>query len=131
MKKCLGQKPCSTEEYEYFLNEDWSTANPSHAKVILESVIGHKSILKKFKENQMNKYLILFEFAKAKWANGPYAMEVQKEIYKEYLAWTGTSMIGNVGGQLGLWVGFSVTGFIAGTFNVIPKMCKYVIQMLK
>ena len=58
-------------------------------------------------------------------------MEVQKEIHKEYLAWTGTSMIGNVGGQLGLWVGFSVTGFMAGTFNVIPKMCKYVIQMLK
>ena len=47
---------------------------------------------------------------------------------KENLVWTGTSMVGNVGGQLGLWVGFSFAGLLAGTLNVIPKMWDLVLR---
>ena len=68
-------------------------------------------------DNQMDKYMILLEFAKGKWSNGLYANKIQKHIYREYLAWTGTSLVGNIGGQLGLWVGFSVAGFISGAMN--------------
>ena len=106
------------------MNQDWPTVDPLRAKIMLEDLIGQEQryLIEKLQQRQMDKYVILLEFAKNKWILGSYEMEVQKETYKENLAWTGISMVGNVGGQLGLWVGFSFTGLLAGTLNVIPKM---------
>ena len=122
MENCVGQKPCSSEEYEFHLGKDWSARDPSRAQNILQKILGNQTLLNKLLDRFDNTYVFILEFAKSKWSNGPYAMEVQKYVHKEYLAWTGTSLIGNVGGQLGLWVGFSFTGFLAQTLNFCPKM---------
>ena len=65
MKKCLGQKPCITEYYEFFLNQDWSTVDPLRAKIMLEDLIGQeqRDLIEKLKQRQMDKYVILLEFA--------------------------------------------------------------------
>ena len=117
MEECMGQKPCITEEYSIFENKQWSAKDPPVAKKILEDYIFNRTLLDEILDNQMDKYMILLEFAKGKWSNGLYANKIQKHIYREYLAWTGTSLVGNIGGQLGLWVGFSVAGFISGAMN--------------
>ena len=69
--------------------------------------------------------MILLEFAKRKSSNGVYANKIQKHVYKEYLAWTGASIVGNVGGLLGLWVGFSFTGFVSGAINCLFELCNF------
>ena len=70
----------------------------------------------------MDEYIIWVEFMKEVSSNGRYTTTVQKHVHKEYLSWTGTGLVGNVGGQLGLWLGFSFTGFIAGVVNLAPKI---------
>ena len=74
---------------------------------------------------QENKYIFWLEFWKERSSNGRYMNSVQKYVNKEYLSWTGTSMVGNVGGQLGLWLGFSFTGCVAGALNLIPTILDY------
>ena len=125
MEKCMGQKPCITEEYSLFENLQWSAKDPSSAKKILEDYISNKTLLDELFDRQMNKYMILLEFAKRKSSNGVYANKIQKYVYKEYLAWTGASMVGNIGGQLGLWVGFSFTSFISGAINCLFELCNF------
>ena len=73
-------------------------------------------------KNQKTKYNIWIDFWIELSSNGRYNTAVQKYVHKEYLSWTGTGLVGNVGGQLGLWLGFSFTGFIAGVVNLAPKM---------
>ena len=89
----------------------------------------HDDVVDNLMEKQMNKYLFWLYFSKEKVSNGLYTNEIQKYVHKEYLAWTGISLVGNVGGQLGLWVGFSFTGFLAGTLNVIPNAWNFLRHM--
>ena len=126
MEKCMGQKPCITEEYSLFENVQWSGKDQSTTKRILKDYIFNKTLLDELLEGQSNKLMILMEFAKGKWSNGLYANKIQKHIHKEYLAWTATSMVGNVGGLLGLWVGFSFTGFILGAIKFVTRVSNIV-----
>ena len=131
MNKCLSQTPCITEEYEFSKYKDWSAEDTSHSRRILQKLLNDSNLVDRLMVKYENKFVFILEFARPRWSNGPYAIEVQKQIHKEYLAWTVTSMIGNVGGQLGLWLGFSFTGFLAGTFNVFPRLRNFVHGMLK
>ena len=45
MEKCLGQKPCSSEEYEFHLGKDWSARDPSRAQNILQKILGNQTLL--------------------------------------------------------------------------------------
>ena len=47
-------------------------------------------------------------------------------VYEEYLIYNTMGMIGSVGGTLGIFIGFSVTGFISSAIGFIKKMqtCK-------
>ena len=127
MNKCLSQIPCTTEEYEFSQYKDYSAVDTPNAQRILKELLGDSNLV----DRLMDKHIYIIEFARPRWSNGPYAIEVQKQIHKEYLAWTVTSMIGNVGGQLGLWLGFSFTGFLAGTFNVFPRLRNFVYGCLR
>ena len=118
----MGQKPCITEEYSLFENVQWSGKDQSTTKRIPKDYIFNKTLLDELLVGQSYKLMILLEFAKGKWSNGLYANKIQKHIHKEYLAWTATSMVGNVGGLLGLWVGFSFTGFILGAIKFVTSV---------
>ena len=131
MNKCLSQIPCTTEEYEFSQYKDWSAEDTSNAQRILQTFLNDSNLVDRLMVKYENKFVFILEFARPRWSNGPYAIKVQKQIHKEYLAWTVTSMIGNIGGQLGLWLGFSFTGFLAGTFNVFPRLRNFVYGMLK
>ena len=61
-------------------------------------------------------------FKVPKWSRGEYIHGVQKEVHKEFWAMTGMSLIGNVGGQLGLCLGFSFIGFSGWVLALIPEL---------
>ena len=71
--------------------------------------------------NQDKKYMFWISFSPSDSTRGKYTKQVQIEVSKEYKTLTAISLVGNIGGQLGLFVGFSCTGFIAWMLNLVPK----------
>ena len=118
IEECLEILPCITEEYSISEDKDWSGST----KEILRGYFNNVSIVEDIADRQMDKYIVWLYFRKWSSSNGLYTGRVKKEIHREYLVWTDISMIGNVGGQLGLWVGFSFTGFLFGALSVFPKV---------
>ena len=77
------------------------------------------TVVEELLEEQMSKYYIWISLTSDKTKpRGYYSDKVQKIIHKEYLVWKSTGMVGNIGGQLGLWVGFSFMGIIGGILNL-------------
>ena len=48
----------------------------------------------------------------------------QVRVHQEYLVWTWYSLLGNAGGQMGLWVGFSFIGTTIWALNLFKKIWK-------
>ena len=46
----------------------------------------------------------------------------QVRVHQEYLVWTWYSLLGNAGGQMGLWVGFSFIGTTTWALNLFKKI---------
>ena len=112
---CMDKLPCITEEYIIKENGDWS----GQSRKIIGGYFSNGDVFDKIVERQEDKFMIWLEFRKMKWSTGLYTTQLTKEVHREYLVWTDISMIGNVGGQLGLWLGFSFTGFMLGILNLI------------
>ena len=68
------------------------------------------------------KYMIWVNIASPKSARGKYTKRLEVDVHKEYWALTEISLIGNIGGQLGLCVGFSFTGFVAWMLGLFPDI---------
>ena len=60
--------------------------------------------------------------------HGGYSDELKVEAHTEHLAWTFKCLIGNIGGYLGLCVGFSFTGLISWMFNMLPRVRQALIR---
>ena len=127
----MEQKPCIVQEYLEELDPLWS--------VIGDDRISSNALLRKFLKNSIvetilenldNKYMVWPAFSPRRTGRGKYSKYLSIDVHKEYLAVTNTSLVGNVGGQLGLFVGFSFTGFIAWMFDLFPKI-KSVFALLK
>ena len=110
----MGHVPCVSEEYSVQEHNVWSTPGLSNTEGLLKEFLNEK-VVRGLLHNQTSKYLLWLQFGRDNEGTiGVYANKSQKYIHKEYLVWTGISVVGNIGGQLGLWVGFSFTGFVAG-----------------
>ena len=76
-------------------------------------------VVEELLEDQWSKYYFWISLTSDKTEpHGYYSDKINKFVHREYLVWTVTSMVGNIGGQLGLWVGFSFTGLVAGILNL-------------
>ena len=81
-------------------------------------------VVEQILEGQHGKYYFWIELTGDKQKpNGYYSDKIQKFIHREYLVWTDIGMVGNIGGQLSLWVGFSFTGLAAGILNFWFRRC--------
>ena len=72
-------------------------------------------------DRHQHRYMFAIGFENSQGKNqGIYQRGYQKEVHTEYLAWSLMAIVGNIGGYMGLCVGFSFTGFIAWTIDLIP-----------
>ena len=120
--ECRGLMPCTTEEYTVNVDHRW-TSKGSSTKQLMMTHLSNK-VVEHLLENQQRKYYFLISLTSDKQKpNGYYSDKIQKFIHKEYLVWTEIGMVGNIGGQLGLWVGFSFTSLAAGILNLWYWAC--------
>ena len=78
-----------------------------------------------------NSFLFYLDMDSPEGTQGVYSDELKVEVHTEHLAWTFKSLIGNIGGYLGLCVGFSFTGLISWMLNMLPRVRQALIQFLQ
>ena len=102
--KCMTKKSCHVYEYEinkdiliWDLNKRMKLDNGTTTKMLDSDDIDNTIIL--------DLRIDLLD-----WSKGYRTRELSLDVYTEYYLLTGVSLIGNVGGQLGLFIGFSFLG---------------------
>ena len=113
--ECLGLTSCLIQEYDIKEYKPWS-GNPLD---IFQGLFS-SSIVDDLMERHENKYMFAIDFHDHEWNRGKRTYGLRVDDNKEYLVWTGISLVGNTGGYFGLCVGFSFTGFISWLLNIIP-----------
>ena len=84
----------------------------------------NEEVRKQLLDTNNTQYMFWASFLSPQSTRGEYINRVQKDVHKELVSMTGISLIGNVGGQLGLCLGFSFIGFIAWLLVMVPKIFK-------
>ena len=66
----------------------------------------------------------VYSWGEKNWANLAYEIDPPEEVtvFQEYVVYDTISMIGSVGGTLGMFIGFSFTGFISSIINGLSKL---------
>ena len=59
------------------------------------------------------------------WSRGDRTKELELEVLSEYYVWNAFSLVGNVGGQLGLFISFSFIGCFGWLMEHVKKLLKY------
>ena len=115
-KSCQELKPCFVQEYRMGDHPLYSGNSKAFMKRAMKFLD-----LDFTEDEQKNKYIFVLDLATPTATRGKYTGKFQKDVDTEKLAWSGISVIGNIGGYMGLCVGFSFTGFIAWTLAILPK----------
>ena len=118
--RCMTKKPCHVHEYDIKkgneitdLNERMKLHNETVAKMLDSDDIDDTIILK-------------LRIDLLDWSKGDRTDELHLDVYTEYYVWTGVSLIGNVGGQLGLFIGFSFLGSWVWLMGKVHWICSLV-----
>ena len=102
--KCMTKKSCHV--YEYDINKDYVNQN---LKNMIK--VGNETVSKILGSDDVDDTIILkLRIDLPDWSKGDRTKELQLDVYTEYYIWSGVSLVGNVGGQLGLFIGFSFLG---------------------
>ena len=121
-QECVGLMPCITEEYTAGVDDVWTSKESSTKQLMMAFLLD--KVVEELLEDQQRKYFFWIELTSDKQKpNRHYSDKIQKFVHREYLVWTDIGMVGNIGGQLSLWVGFSFTGLAAGILNVWYRGC--------
>ena len=96
----MTKKSCHV--YEYDINKDYVNRNFK---------LGNETVSKILGSDDLDDTIILkLRIDLPDWSKGDRTKELQLDVYTEYYVWSGVSLVGNVGGQLGLFIGFSFLG---------------------
>ena len=72
-------------------------------------------------------FQFLLNYDHLDWSNGVPTTNLMVDIHREYLVWTEFALIGNIGGMMGMTIGFSFMSYIGFALDIIPRLWR---QML-
>ena len=111
--KCMTKKSCHV--YEYDINRDYRIQELKgderlYVEKTIRSLGGNNETISNILQDSEETILLDLEFDELDWSKGDRTKELQLDVYTEYYVWTEVALIGSVGGQLGLFIGFSFLG---------------------
>ena len=121
--QCKAQKACQMTEYSMNVYKYCGLKD----KIAIENDL--KSIASALTDNQTkmlldepeNSFMFLITFDHPDWSRGDEKLHVR--ILEEHLLWTGMDLVSMVGGQMGLFKGFSFMGTIVWLLNTVGGYC--------
>ena len=116
---CRRQKSCSVTEYSL----DEYTSFPQGEMVT--SWIENYGFEGGFKKTMGNSLQFSLCIDHINWQKGDREKELKVEINEEYLLWSVTTLVGNVGGVMSMTIGFSFFGYIGMWLDVIPSILRF------
>ena len=126
LQECSGLTPCLIKEYvgeEYDL---WTSKPYDQNKndLILKMLVNQK-VYDKILPMVNDSFMLMPMIGYPRWSRGEYRGGIQVEVHKEYQALTGISLVANIGGYFGLFVGFSFSGFVTSLRDVAPQVYRF------
>ena len=114
---CRRRKTCSVTEYSLYEYEstpqDEATWHVNY---------GFKGGFQKTRGNSLQFSLWIDNL---NWQKSDREEELKVEVKEEYLLWSLTTLVGNVGGMLGMTIGFSLFGYIGMWLDIIPSILRF------
>ena len=131
--KCMGEKSCEVEEYEIETHDEMDLQNNNEKMEVeqrIRRVGGADEVVSQLLEGKDKSVIFSLSFDDLDWLKGDRTKELQVDIFTEYYVSNIFSLIGNVGGQMGLFIGFSFIGcfvwsmkWIKLAWNSMSKYC--------
>ena len=127
MRQCAGMKPCYVQEYATEKLVQWSSTDSHSTERILKYLL-KDSVAQEIVKGINKKFIFKLILYEPEWMRGEYRDGLQVEVHKEYRALTEISLIANIGGYLGLFVGFSFNAFIYGVWKLMPSIYRFLLN---
>ena len=118
---CKMQKSCFVKEYS--LKEEVVSQVDVFNTSASEQIWGiNTKAMNEMLQERNSSFLFTLNYDHWDWQRGDRATKLKVEIHKEYLVWSASTMIGNVGGMMGMTIGFSFFGYIGYVLNFLPQV---------
>ena len=130
-EECIGLLPCNVQDYatkedllyqklQVPLVEAFVKTLKDPQKV--EASKAEKEFVRAYEEQKL--YMVSVHFHGWDWSDREWSNEFLVDVYRENLVWTPLNLLGNIGGQLSLWIGFTCTGSFSWIVSILPKVWK-------
>ena len=122
--ECKTQKSCLVKEYslkeEVLSQVDQVDVFNTSAS---EQIWGNNAkAMNEMLQERNSSFLFTLNYDHWDWQRGDRGTKLKVEIHKEYLVWSASTMIGNVGGMMGMTIGFSFFGYIGYVLDFLPQV---------
>ena len=121
--ECRKEKSCFVTEYSL---KESSSIDQTSFGTFSTSLNVSESIMEDLLYMANNSYLFRLSYDHWDWQKGDRGIGLKVDVHKEYLVWTGSALIGSVGGLFGMTIGFSFLGFFCWLLDIIPRLFKLV-----
>ena len=108
---CNDQMPCSQLVYSVYEGKAYKEfANKFISQLSTQKNDSNAQIIAK---KQSKIFHFTCTFNSHDWKTGKWTKTLNVEVHTESYVWTSFTLLGNIGGSMGLWAGFSCPGLIA------------------
>ena len=121
-ERCRTLKPCSVQEYAMGEYKLYSGNDIDYLVKIMNQLLQMNVTKATLQGQQDRKYMFVIYLSHPPSTRGSYRSQFQKDVQTERLVWSEIAIVGNIGGYMGLCVGFSFTGFLAWLLGLFPKV---------
>ena len=111
LRRCLDQMPCSQQDYSLYEGKVYESGIKNMFDQLAARANNSNVQMIAGKQNKIFQFTLILD--NLDWRIGRWTETLHVDVYTESYVWTGFTLIGNIGGNMGLWAGFSFPGMIA------------------
>ena len=110
---CNDQMPCSQQVYSLYEGKAYNTQEFANKYFSHLSTQKNDSNAQRIAKKQSEIFHFTLLLKNHDWKTGKWTKTLNVEVHTESYVWTSFTLLGNIGGSMGLWAGFSCPGLIA------------------